>query len=236
MLKPIYGLRLRQIMAKVTVSFTVVGTSGYAPLEQFWGRAVAASDIYALGATLIHLLTGITPADLPLKDSRLQFRDRVSLQANFINWLEKATEFSSENRFQTARSALKELGRLEQETPVFAASGYSGNYCNFQLLEKEKRENNHLKGLSFVDNKKITTANFNRFIQFEEKSNKIEKTSNACLIIKGIAIIVFVVCICLFPFVSQTTNINLFSSWLISSICSASILFLFSLFESSELK
>lgn len=48
-----------QAQAAVTgVTFTVVGTSGYAPLEQFWGRAVAASDLYALGATLIHLLTG----------------------------------------------------------------------------------------------------------------------------------------------------------------------------------
>ena len=44
-------------------TFTVVGTYGYTPIEQFGGRAVAASDIYALGTTLIHLLTGIPPAD-----------------------------------------------------------------------------------------------------------------------------------------------------------------------------
>jgi len=61
-----------QAQAAVTgVTFTVVGTSGYAPLEQFWGRAVAASDLYALGATLIHLLTGTAPADLPQKEGRL---------------------------------------------------------------------------------------------------------------------------------------------------------------------
>jgi serine/threonine protein kinase len=35
-------------------TFTVVGTGGYAPPEQLWGRAVPASDLYALGATLIH--------------------------------------------------------------------------------------------------------------------------------------------------------------------------------------
>jgi serine/threonine protein kinase len=40
------------------MTFTVVGTCGYAPLEQFWGRAVPASDLYALGGTLIHLGTG----------------------------------------------------------------------------------------------------------------------------------------------------------------------------------
>ena len=70
------------------VTFTVVGSSGYAPLEQFWGRAVPASDIYALGATLIHLLTGIAPVDLPHKDSQIQFSDKVNIANYFIFWLE----------------------------------------------------------------------------------------------------------------------------------------------------
>jgi len=74
-----------QAQAAVTgVTFTVVGTSGYAPLEQFWGRAVPSSDLYALGATLIHLLTGTAPADLPQKDSRIQFSDRISLAPSFV--------------------------------------------------------------------------------------------------------------------------------------------------------
>ncbi|MGL4497786.1 MAG: serine/threonine protein kinase, partial [Planktothrix sp.] len=86
--------------------FTVVGTSGYAPLEQFWGRAVAASDLYALGATLIHLLTNTSPADLPQKNARIQFAERVSLNRNFVLWIEKMTEISLENRLPTAREAL----------------------------------------------------------------------------------------------------------------------------------
>ncbi len=95
-----------QAQAAVTgVTFTVVGTSGYAPLEQFWGRSVAASDLYALGATLIHLLTGTAPADLPQKRSRLQFADRVSLSPAFVSWLTKLTDPILEERFTTARKA-----------------------------------------------------------------------------------------------------------------------------------
>ena len=105
-----------QAQAAVTgVTFTVVGTSGYAPLEQFWGRAVPASDLYALGGTLIHLLTGMTLADLPQKDSRIQFRDRVSVNPSLVSWIEKMTEIGLEKRFSKAREALAALksGNIE---------------------------------------------------------------------------------------------------------------------------
>ena len=99
-----------QAQAAVTgVTFTVVGTSGYAPLEQFWGRAVVASDLYALGATLIHLLTGVTPAVLPQKDARIQFSDRVSVNPSLVSWIEKMTEIALEKRFSEARDALAAL-------------------------------------------------------------------------------------------------------------------------------
>jgi serine/threonine-protein kinase len=42
-----------------------VGTQGYSPPEQYQGFATPASDIYALGATLHHLLTGRDPREYP---------------------------------------------------------------------------------------------------------------------------------------------------------------------------
>ncbi|MBW4650467.1 MAG: serine/threonine protein kinase [Kastovskya adunca ATA6-11-RM4] len=91
------------------VTFTVVGTTGYAPLEQFWGKAVPASDLYALGATLIHLLTGTTPADLPQKNMRIQFSDRVSTNPTLVRWIEAITEPDLEQRCSTAAEALEAL-------------------------------------------------------------------------------------------------------------------------------
>nr|WP_218081635.1 serine/threonine-protein kinase [Anthocerotibacter panamensis] len=90
-------------------TFTVVGTYGYVPLEQFGGRAVPQSDLYALGATLVHLLTGVAPADLPQRDLRLHFRDRVTLSPNFRSWLEQMTEPAFERRFPSAHAALAAL-------------------------------------------------------------------------------------------------------------------------------
>lgn len=78
--------------AKEGATFTVVGTYGYAPLEQLGGRATPASDLYALGATLIHLLTGIAPADLPQHDARLQFAHLLRINPGFARWLQALIE------------------------------------------------------------------------------------------------------------------------------------------------
>ncbi len=96
--------------AKEGVTFTVVGTYGYAPMEQFGGKAVPASDLYALGATLIHLLTGIPPGDLPQQNLRMQFAELVNPRSSFmVSWLQKMIEPAPENRFTSAREALTAL-------------------------------------------------------------------------------------------------------------------------------
>jgi serine/threonine protein kinase len=47
---------------------TVVGTFGYMPFEQYMGQASPASDLYALGATLLHLITGRGPSEFATGD------------------------------------------------------------------------------------------------------------------------------------------------------------------------
>lgn len=96
-------------------TFTVVGTYGYAPMEQFGGRTVPASDLYSLGATLIHLLTGTAPADLPQRQLRIQFNHLVSISPALVQWIEKLTEPDVEQRFPTARQALAALTTRQTE-------------------------------------------------------------------------------------------------------------------------
>ncbi|MEM7555961.1 MAG: serine/threonine-protein kinase [Cyanobacteria bacterium P01_A01_bin.84] len=91
---------------------TVVGTYGYMAPEQFGDRAVPASDIYSLGATLVYLLTGVHPADLPKEEYRIKFEDLVNLNRYFSNWLKQALEPSLEGRFDGASEALEHLDSL----------------------------------------------------------------------------------------------------------------------------
>ena len=97
-------------------TFTVVGTYGYAPLEQFGGKTVPASDLYALGASLIHLLTRTSPSNLPNKDLKIQFRDQVTVSSPFASWLDKILAPAVERRFQTAMASLKYLSDISDNS------------------------------------------------------------------------------------------------------------------------
>lgn len=90
---------------------TVVGTYGYMPQEQFGGRTVPASDLYSLGCTIIYLVTGSHPADLPERDFRIQFEQATNLSLNFTNWLKLMTEPSLGNRLHSANEAITALDK-----------------------------------------------------------------------------------------------------------------------------
>ncbi|ARV61461.1 serine/threonine protein kinase [Nostocales cyanobacterium HT-58-2] len=90
-------------------TMTVVGTYGYMPPEQFGGRTVPASDLYSLGATLIYLVTGTQPADLPQKDLRIQFEQAAIVSPALTEWLKWMTQPSLERRLSSAGEALAAL-------------------------------------------------------------------------------------------------------------------------------
>lgn len=104
-------------------TFTIVGTYGYTPLEQFGGKAVAASDLYALGATLIRLLTGTTPTDLLQHIAELE-----DCSPSLLMWLQKMTEPALEKRFACASQALAALesGIIVDTATVVNNSGMGG--------------------------------------------------------------------------------------------------------------
>jgi len=129
-------------LTAVTTSASIFGyTPNYAPLEQIQGKGTdPRSDIYALGATLYHLVTNIKPPDalsragavvngqpdpLPLAN---QVRSDVS--AGFSNVLDKAMSQKRDDRFTTAtamRDALRagESGMGEETLITPGTVGYA---------------------------------------------------------------------------------------------------------------
>jgi len=83
----------------VTGGSTVVGTYGYMAPEQFRGQAVLSTDLYGLGTTLLFLLTQQSPADLPQRKLKIDFRSHVNISSDFADWLKKTIEPIMEDRF-----------------------------------------------------------------------------------------------------------------------------------------
>lgn len=111
---------VQTLAAREGGTVTVVGTYGYMPPEQFGGRAVPASDLYSLGATLIYLVTGQHPADLPQTDLRLEFEHAAALSPVLTSWLKWMTEPSLSQRPKSAQEALEGLqsGRSGQSKAI----------------------------------------------------------------------------------------------------------------------
>ncbi len=110
---------------------TAVGTMGYAPPELFSGSVEPRSDIYSLGSTMFHLMTGADPQNNPLlifdfdKNPRpRQINPRLSDQIERI--LMRSVEYNAEARFTSAaemRSALEaHVSSLDSGTVTYGVS------------------------------------------------------------------------------------------------------------------
>ena len=128
---------------------TAVGTMGYAPPELFSGRVEPASDVYSLGATMFHLLTGSDPQDNPLlifdftkNPKPRQIAPSISSEMEHI--LMRSVEYRPEDRFRTAGELRNELathlerlmsGRVSYGAPAPQLGGETVQvqtvYCGF---------------------------------------------------------------------------------------------------------
>ncbi len=127
---------------------TAVGTMGYAPPELFSGNVEPRSDIYSLGSTMFHLLTGADPQNNPLlifdfqKNPRpRQINPQLSDQMEYI--LMRAVEYNADTRFSSAAEMAHVLtDHLENlkrgtvtygvtETPAAVSLANQSVFCGF---------------------------------------------------------------------------------------------------------
>ncbi|MGM0557771.1 MAG: serine/threonine protein kinase [Myxococcota bacterium] len=63
-----FGAIQQKLREETVGGSTSVGTLGYVPIEQSFGKARPASDLYALGVTCVALMTGQMPSEWPIDD------------------------------------------------------------------------------------------------------------------------------------------------------------------------
>lgn len=97
---------------------TMIGTEGYSPPEQYRGQAEPAGDIYALGATLHHLLTRQDPrleppftfAERPIS----KVNPHVSPQLEAL--VMRCLAYDPKERFENARALKEALEQLQNQS------------------------------------------------------------------------------------------------------------------------
>ena len=92
-----------------------IGTRGYAAPEQFGGRGQtdARTDIYSLGVTLYHLVTGKNPAEPPYEIYPIRHWD-PSLSSG-LEWLiQKCTQLNPGDRYQSCAEVTYVLENLDK--------------------------------------------------------------------------------------------------------------------------
>ena len=123
---------------------TIAGTLGYAPIEQIrGGKAYPASDLYSLGMSCIHLLTGVTPnqlfdpfsGELTWRSHLIKKGKKISSRLEKI--LDKLVKDLVKERYQSATELLIEIA---------LASSQNGD-PKPEISQLNLSEKNHLEKL-----------------------------------------------------------------------------------------
>lgn len=121
MLKPDGNLTLidfgtaREFKEKNLADTTCLGTVGYAAPEQFggMGQTDGRTDIYCLGATLYHLVTGQNPSEPPYEIKPIR-EINPSLSSGFERIIQKCTQRNPNDRYQSCAELMYALEHYEE--------------------------------------------------------------------------------------------------------------------------
>lgn len=121
MLKPDGNIMLidfgtaREYKEKNLADTTCLGTVGYAAPEQFggMGQTDARTDIYCLGATLYHLVTGMNPCEPPYEIKPIR-EINPTLSSGLERIILKCTQRNPQDRYQSCAELMYALEHYEE--------------------------------------------------------------------------------------------------------------------------
>lgn len=151
---------------------TMVGTQGYAPPEQYRGLMEPRSDIYALGATMHHLLTGRDPQEEPPFSFPKIREVNPKLSVATEKLIDKCLSRDPADRYETAEDMLKSIMKIStgflENTKVCPHCNNRVNatkqfcpYCNEYISSSVSNDDVRKKSFveSFLDKKFLIAIN-----------------------------------------------------------------------------
>ena len=91
---------------------------GYIPPEQITGRATYVSDIYALGMTAIHVLTGTSPDNLEKnpRTGELLWHRKARISPGFAKIIDKMICLDRNQRYRSLNRTIEDLKRIKYKS------------------------------------------------------------------------------------------------------------------------
>jgi serine/threonine protein kinase len=146
-----FGISKRYNDTHEETSHTPLGRSkGYAPFEQYLDKGAAsfspALDVYALGATLYHLVTGVIPVEANeriLNDDNIKRPSALNnkITKDLEDILLKALEIKKENRYQTIGAFAQALRTTLSDKTVIIKPTVSIEAAVVNITTKKITEN-----------------------------------------------------------------------------------------------
>ncbi|AFZ35600.1 serine/threonine protein kinase [Stanieria cyanosphaera PCC 7437] len=119
--------------------FSTVGTPGYMSLEQAMGQADFSSDLYSLGLTAIHLLTGKEPLDLrfDLNSEEIFWHQEASnFDQDLVKVINRAISSNPRQRFSSAKQMLAALQSSSFKLNLTSSINTVDTYSQPQTIQK----------------------------------------------------------------------------------------------------
>ncbi|MGD1920022.1 MAG: tetratricopeptide repeat protein, partial [Pleurocapsa sp.] len=105
-------------LVKEAINIIPNSKAGYIPPEQIAGRVTYNSDIYALGMTAIHVLTGTSPHKLEKnpRTGEILWHRKARISPNFARILDKMIYLDKNLRYQSLQKVVKDLKKIKHKS------------------------------------------------------------------------------------------------------------------------
>ncbi|NMD68689.1 serine/threonine protein kinase [Bacillus sp. DNRA2] len=147
-----------------------LGTKGYAAPEQFGGKGQTdpRTDVYCLGVTLYHLVTGQNPCEPPYELYPIRHWN-PQLSGGLERIIQKCTQLNPDDRYQSCAELLYALNHYEEVDDVYRAK-QKRKLRNFSLVAGGSLLFLLVGIFGQVMNIRTNNADYDRNIQMAEKA------------------------------------------------------------------